>query len=74
MSDWQPIETAPRNGEEILVAFGGFDSVCPLVMAWNELYEEWEIPACGICVQDKPTHWMPLPEPPQPHPSEAVQQ
>lgn len=77
MSGWQPIETAPRN-EPVLVHWdeaqgfngstetavlsewcdpdtGAIEEVC-----WGstcELHPEWH--------DEDPTHWQPLPEPPQ---------
>ncbi len=60
---WQPIETAPKDGNDVLV-FGGGDYT---VAHWNG--EEWrdygDIGWAGMCGDDnQPTHWMPLPEPP----------
>lgn len=70
MSDWQPIETAPKNG----YYFIGF---------WPHMSRDysghkgqfrtcwtgwgggcWEADGLGRPVQG-PTHWMPLPEPPK---------
>lgn len=63
---WQPIDTAPDDGTLVLVACGqdiwissrkkgkcvnGFPT------GWN-----WAIPS----VYHQPTHWMPLPKPPEP--------
>lgn len=56
--EWQPIETAPKDGRDILVMDGDW-----LTIGWWS-GEEW-------CRQDlhlslsNPTHWMPLPEPPK---------
>ena len=66
MSEWQPIETAPRDGTQFLVN-------CPHVecgvsiMQWDDrLYmlvsafdgKPW------LSRLSKPTHWTPLPAPP----------
>ena len=70
--EWQPIETAPKDGTKILVN-GKFNSV----IAWfgadpnngNE-EEEWlsgdgDDFSCGYYYTPvDPTHWMPLPNPP----------
>lgn len=63
MSDWQPIETAPRDGTEVLlhqsrwVTIGCFD---PDDNSW------WCVEGGEI----EPDHWQPLPAPP----SEGEQQ
>lgn len=63
MSEWQPIETAPRDGTKILVWVpdGGESEA---TTAWWLLMEGW----CDVrCVQlHYPSHWMPLPVPPLP--------
>ena len=82
MSDWQPIETAPKDGTPILC----FN---PLVGAYNSAYttrwtgtaEEYDRRTyegfpCGFWPKGldgfpfgqwdcHPSHWMPLPPPPQ---------
>lgn len=65
MNDWQPIETAPKDGREVLIIrdFGvstrygaKVGSFSPPKNAWVSTYE-------GQTVYE-PTHWMPLPAPP----------
>lgn len=76
--EWQPIETAPKDGRWVLLC--GFDpdddpvygsTNPPAVVAfWREddWGDEW-----AYCFWDSdwrsfvdgPTHWMPLPEPPE---------
>ena len=58
--DWQPIETAPQDGTEILVhSFGRCFTAC-----WNCWPEPaWRVNAHGFLVLE-PTHWMALPSPP----------
>ena len=65
--DWQPIETAPKDGTEILV----WNEVSgPYRTAYqdriNEYEGRWPMGFCGrIGVWfPSPTHWMPLPKPP----------
>ena len=69
MTEWQLIETALKDGTEVL----GFDGVGQRVMRWESslLFGEcWFIPGSTKGYGDgltnwKPTHWMPLPEPPK---------
>lgn len=75
MSEWQPIETAPRDGEKILVST---DSGSINVVRWSDEAEfeqcstapGWQIWACEDCWYSvalefsEATHWMPLPPPP----------
>ena len=65
MSKWQPIETAPRDETHVLVWTGG-----AMTTAKYDLeFDWWEIvvPSEGYRESDcvSPTHWMPLPEPPE---------
>ena len=69
MSDWQPIETAPKDGERILLAWG----IDAIEIGWwkhngrtqrsyfaiDHEMDDYEL------ADDQPTHWMPLPLPPQ---------
>lgn len=56
---WQPIETAPKDGTQLLLW-----SNRPTVGAYGQRYQNWfTIPGEYTC---RPTHWMPLPEPPTP--------
>ena len=60
-TDWQPIETAPTDGKESLVYTTGAGIV---VMYWDDYKGEWTTgldDGGGL----EPTHWMPLPPPPQ---------
>lgn len=69
MSEWQPIETAPRDGTAILVTDGQTQRV-----AWTQHPAEhgnvaawtYYITRSGAYVVImNPTHWMPLPSPPE---------
>ena len=67
MSTWQPIETAPKDGRPIL-AYGhiALSNHAIGVVVWSETYGLWDAendPDQGPW-DSKPTHWMPLPEPP----------
>lgn len=67
--EWQPIETAPRDGTHILVATEG-----TIGLVWwedyaVELYDGvgWRDHGdmgWGGMIGAEPTHWMPLPDPP----------
>lgn len=73
---WQPISTAPKDGgvgDAILLArFSrrvtqtGFFNV--QVGAWADDVGEWvmrAVPAGEAAIPFTPTHWQPLPEPPE---------
>lgn len=67
--EWQPIETAPKNGKEVLVC-RKFDSGSASYAVASFNGDEWrdmgDIGWAGMYGDDgnQPTHWMPLPEPP----------
>ena len=65
LDGWQPIETAPRDGTEILVytdrpkffiVIPEFEGDDPQQYTWKERAGSY-----NICA----THWMPLPSPPK---------
>lgn len=74
MSEWQPIETAPKDGTVIDLWAVDRCANC----FWYEQedpedwrYSEWrqlysEAPHSSFPLGLEPTHWMPLPEPPTP--------
>lgn len=71
---WQPIETAPKDGTEVLL----FDPNCePKILIASYAvrerlrngkviarYEQWEWPMILYSGRPNPTHWMPLPQEP----------
>lgn len=72
MSSWQPIETAPKDGSEMLIWLGApwsrVEKAC-----WYEPWSNWQAGAFPIdparddfhgIGRSVPTHWMPLPAPP----------
>lgn len=70
--NWQPIDTAPKDGTLVLIAVRGS---C-YIASWSdeaqfERFEErpgWQVFVCDdgwySWAEDAPTHWMPLPDPP----------
>lgn len=59
---WQPIETAPKDGTEILL----FVDPKPQVGAWHPKAKDWIDQSWEYFFQGPgPTHWMPLPEAPE---------
>lgn len=62
--EWQPISTAPV-GEYVLVVLPRKQLV---VVAVKNIVDDWYawLLAIGACAIDPPTHWMPLPSPPEP--------
>lgn len=69
MSEWQPIETAPRDGTLVLLWWDG--DFAP-VGFWQDgwVYTMTQARNLDGAVIDillgyEPTHWMPLPEPPK---------
>lgn len=71
MTDWQPIETAPKTGCYVLLARDhGLDDMA-MEGYWRDEINEGRFPAGWVMSIDpdtswpvEPTHWMPLPEPP----------
>lgn len=68
MSDWQPIDTAPKDGTDVLL-FNGHPRVGSWFDSWE--YDSWhpEAKETGGWIMYggrviHPTHWQPLPEPP----------
>jgi hypothetical protein len=66
MSDWQPIETAPKDGSNVLLS-PAFERERVTVGSWD-LDDVGEGGQCWRCLELserlEPTHWMPLPSPP----------
>lgn len=71
MSEWQPIETAPKDGRHILLFAPGYrPDINPpdyYVAQWR--YGMWSLVHAGgyavdALLDEEPSHWMPLPNPP----------
>ena len=68
LSAWRPIETAPRDGTNILLSNLGFGLVdeLPFTGYWDASVNGFAMQHVGnLCGFAKPTHWMPLPTPPK---------
>lgn len=61
MAEWQPIETAPKDGSEIILGIAGASSID--FFRWNTDCNEW-LDRTADPPHGPPTHWMPKPEPP----------
>lgn len=80
MSEWQPIETAPKD---VTIILANFDAMCLMTgaphvwtatfvtkwknMAGDEVESELMWCECSYAAENDngdPTHWMPLPAPP----------
>jgi len=71
MSEWQPIETAPKDGTRVILWLK--DECFPALAAWimfcpDDEEPGWYVFEMGQYGDDfnEITHWMPLPEPPKP--------
>jgi hypothetical protein len=69
MTEWQPIETAPKDGTAILIwpanaSFYG-DEATSYVVRWHDWKEAWIEASGEEYAAFYPTHWMPLPAPPK---------
>jgi len=68
MTDWQTIDTAPKDGTEVLCHYGQAWGGETVVLAW---FKDWNGKGNGAWVREgdndyaDPSHWMPLPEPPK---------
>jgi len=74
MTEWQPIETAPRD--ESVLAYSPCEDMG--IISWNFENDEWRYQIdlddaredsgngyTDYAVMEHVTHWMPLPEPPK---------
>ena len=76
---WQPIETAPRDGTHILVMYIHVSTQCVFNALWIDHAEGWndpedegwwsyvysEVGRSMLNGYRTPTYWMPLPQPPK---------
>lgn len=70
--EWQPIETAPKDGTPILIYCSDlgderYSGAAITTVVWEGT---WSLCQCGTYAEDgdlfgTPSHWMPLPNPPE---------
>lgn len=78
VSEWQPIETAPKDGTDVIVMYMHCETQCVFNAFYASEEYHWEKRDVGwwsyehsevsrILLNDfmEPTHWMPLPPPPK---------
>lgn len=62
---WQPIDNAPED-RDVLIYMPAWG---PLIARFNGEFDEWtsrmQCPVSLAEEDERPTHWMPLPEPPE---------
>lgn len=62
MSEWQRIDTAPEDGDSVLLAW--WSSQMVRSGHWDDNGMAWVTENGMYSGSASPTHWMPLPEPP----------
>lgn len=68
MTDWQPIDTAPKDGTDVLLFIPDFanypDSPRVVSALWGDCGWWQDNAAAGCQTWGNPTHWQPLPAAP----------
>jgi hypothetical protein len=67
MSGWQPIKTAPCDGTSVLLYWPHWrrsEAVVGHFITSSPAKNKWHAD-CAIADGPLPTHWQPLPEPPE---------
>lgn len=64
---WRPIETAPKDGRDVLLAWGGRTRYAKWIdnNATTAPWSGWSVPSLECRPNVPPTGWMPLPQPPK---------
>jgi hypothetical protein len=70
--EWQPIESAPKDGQYVIVTYFPANGRAPVRISWwgkyqiesGDWFDGWRI-SHRKPLRFSPTHWMPLPKPPQ---------
>lgn len=60
---WRKIDSHPKDEETEFLVWGS-DFEFPMAVAWDGFSDEFYLAIDGYSLELKPTHWMPLPEPP----------
>jgi hypothetical protein len=63
VSEWKPIETAPKD-TAVLIYRNGYNIAHFNTQAGKWIGYAWDSADTRIMRLSPPTHWMPLPEPP----------
>lgn len=63
--NWQPIETAPRDGTRVLAWVKGHLVMIADFRKWGFNRESSWVSITGGEIHPQPTHWMPLPATPK---------
>ena len=67
--EWQPIETAPKDGTWIKVKPSQWANVESEVAVWSETHMCWSEPLGHSPATLRPTHWQPLRDEPAGEPA-----
>lgn len=67
MSDWQPIESAPKDGTVILICRAQDYPHTTASAVWEPVHQSWACSWDNWPIEDfAPTHWQPALESPRP--------
>lgn len=64
MTDWQPIETAPKDGSWIIVT-STHNQYYRAAIMWDDYWQDCNEANHDSFMDKSATHWMPLPDPPK---------
>jgi hypothetical protein len=63
MSEWQPIETAPKGVRVLATGADDWPGLVDVGMITVGRHFWWDVDDTNV-IYGQPTHWMPLPDPP----------
>lgn len=64
MSEWQPIETAPKDESGPSIWLGDTGGMLPCYWRHGEWFHTYADTPIRFIEGFTPTHWMPIPKPP----------